>query len=194
MHDLTDRLAYLKHRLLTAYDGIGHSHGRPFVYFVYPPEQERIVRRLVTEELRNEATLTFYHVDLLPVVLQATASHEQRREELLNDPLKAEGSAASLLRIWSRAVAQTMTQQLAAAPPAARPVMVLYGLAVLHPLGTPTAMMEALAEQELRDPATNRMLPVVLLVPGIRPPQTSRVYHFLGQAGLTQAFYRGEEA
>lgn len=27
MRDLADRLAYLKQRLRTAYDGIGHSHG-----------------------------------------------------------------------------------------------------------------------------------------------------------------------
>lgn len=151
------------------------------------------MRRLVDEELRDEATLSFYHLDLLPLILQSTATHEQRREELLNDPTKAEGAATSLLRIWSRAVARAITQQIETQPPAALPVMVLRGLAALHPLGTPTTMMEALAEQEPRDPATNRVLPVVLLVPGVRPPQTSRVYRFLGQERLTQDFYRGEE-
>lgn len=194
MSDLSDRIAYLKNRLRTAYDGIGHSHGRPFVYVVYPPGQERAVRRLVDEELRDEATLTFYHLDLLPLVLQSTAGHEQRREELLNDPAKAEGAATSLLRIWSRAVAKAIASQLEEQPPSGRPVVVLRGLAALHPLGTPTAMMEALAEQEPRDPATNRVVPIVLLVPGVRPPQTSRVYRFLGQERLTQDFYRGEEA
>lgn len=194
MSDLSARLTYLLNRLRTAYDGIGHSHGRPYVYFVYPPDQERAVRRLVDDELRDEATLTFYHLDMLPIVLQSTAGHEPRRESLLNDPAKAEGAASSLLRIWSRAIAKAITQRLEEAPPAGRPVFVLRGLAALHPLGTPTAMMEALAEQEPRDPATNRIVPIVLLVPGVRPPQTSRVYRFLGQERLTQDFYRGEEA
>jgi hypothetical protein len=81
-------------------------------------------------------------------------------------------------------------------PPAAsgRPVIVLRGLAALHPLGTPTGLMEELAEQEPRDPATNRIVPIVLLIPGIRPPQTSRTYRFLGVESLKSAFYRGEEA
>ena len=46
MSDLEQRLSQLKHRLRTAYDGIGHSHGRPYVYVVYPPAQERALRRL----------------------------------------------------------------------------------------------------------------------------------------------------
>jgi len=194
MSDLADRLAHLKHRLRTAYDGIGHSHGRPFVYVVYPPDQERAVRRIIDEELRDEATLTFYQLDLLPLVLQSTAGQEQRREGLLNDPIKGEGAAISILGIWSGAVARAISHRLAEQPPTGRPVIVLRGLAALHPLGTPTTMMEALADKEPRDPATNRVVPIVLLVPGVRPPQTSRVYRFLGQEDLTQTFYRGEEA
>ena len=52
---------------------------------------------------------------------------------------------------------------------------------------------EFLAEQEPRDPTTNTIVPVVLLIPGIRPPQTSRRYLFLGQERLRFDFYRGEE-
>lgn len=70
----------------------------------------------------------------------------------------------------------------------------LRGLAALHPLGNPTNLMEAIAEQETRDPATGQMAPVVLLVPGLRPPQSSRTYLFLGQETLHLQFYRGEEA
>ena len=72
-------------------------------------------------------------------------------------------------------------------------MVVLRGLAALHPLSHPTAMMEALAEQEPRDADTGRTVPVVALVPGIRPPQTSREYLFLGQERLRFTFYRGEE-
>jgi hypothetical protein len=80
------------------------------------------------------------------------------------------------------------------AAPRGRPVAVLCGLAALHPLGTPTRLMETMAEQEVRDPRTDRIVPVVLLVPGVRPPQTSRRYWFLGQQRLDCDFYRGEEA
>ena len=194
MSDLEQRLSQLKHRLRTAYDGIGHSHGRPYVYVVYPPAQERALRRLVAAEFSTDGTLTFYHLDVLTIVAQSSAGQETRREELLNDPLKSGEAERSLLRLWARRVAQAITTSLATTPTPARPVVVLRGLAALHPLGTPTGMMEELAEHEPRNPATGQMVPIVLLVPGIRPPQTSREYLFLGQERLRQAFYRGEEA
>ncbi len=193
MSDLSERLIYLKQRLHTAYDGVGHSHGRPYVYFVYPPERERVLYRLVDDELLSDASLNFYHLDVLSLIIQSTAEQEQRRELLLNDPLKGAAAAESLLRLWSRAIGRAIEQQL---DPAAtsRPVIVLRGLAALHPLGTPTGMMEAMAEQEPRNPATGQIVPIVLLIPGVRPPQTSREYVFLGQERLRQNYYRGEEA
>ena len=54
--------------------------------------------------------------------------------------------------------------------------------------------MEAVAEQESRDPATGRIVPIVILTPGVRPPATSRTYLFLGREDLRLEFYRGEEA
>lgn len=193
MSDLELRLSHLKHRLRTAYDGIGHSHGRPYIYFIYPPEQERALRRLVEAELQNDTAITFYHLDVLTIVLESTNGQESRREELLNDPLKSGETKRSLVRMWARRVSQTITRSLETQPPVARPVIVLRGIAALHPLGSPTGMMEELAEQEPRDPATNQMVPIVLLVPGVRPPQTSRIYYFLGQERLMNEFYRGEE-
>lgn len=194
MSDLADRLAFLKTRLATAYDGIGHSHGRPYVYFVYLPDQERVIRRLIAEELRSDASLTFYHLDVLPIVVGATANQEAKREALFRDPLRGGKQAlGSLERIWARAIEGAITGAVVTAPPAARPVIVLTGLAALHPLGTPTSLMEHLAEREPRDTITGRVLPVVLFIPGIRPPQTSREYLFLGQERLRQDFYRGEE-
>jgi len=53
--------------------------------------------------------------------------------------------------------------------------------------------MEFLAEHEPRHPDTNTIVPIVLLIPGTRPPQTSRRYLFLGQERLRLDFYRGEE-
>ena len=74
-----------------------------------------------------------------------------------------------------------------------RPIVVLQGMAALHPIGNPTNLMEAVAEQEPRHPHTKRIVPVVLLVPGTRPPQTSREYLFLGLEEQRLTFYRGEE-
>jgi len=192
--DLDQRLSQLKHRLRTAYDGIGHSHGRPYVYFIYPPEQERALRRLADMELGNDATLSFTNLDVFSIVAQSSVGQEARREQLLNDPLKSGEAVRSLLRLWARRVAQAITTSLTTSSPPLRPVVILRGLAALHPLGTPTGMMEELAEHEPRNPATGQMVPIVVLVPGVRPPQTSREYLFLGQERLRQAFYRGEEA
>lgn len=191
--DLQQRLDVLIHRLRTAYDGIGHSSGRPYVYFVYSPEQERTVQRMVDEQLRSDTTLFFHRVDLLSLTIKSLTGQEERRQQLLNDPLKKSSVTEAIMRLWTRAISRDITARLESAPQEGRPVVVLQGLAALHPIGNPTALMEFLAEQEPRNPRTNTIVPIVLLIPGIRPPQTSRRYLFLGQERLRLDFYRGEE-
>lgn len=200
MPDIEERLHYLVGRLRTAYDSIGHSSGRPYIYFVYPPEQERVMRRLADEHLRSGGGLCYHHVDLLDVTIEALADQEARRQELLNDASRGAGAAESILRLWARAVTRVIADALTACGPAespsvvgSRPVVVLRGLAALHPLGNPTSLMEAIAEQEIREPGSGRTIPVVLLVPGLQPPGSSRTYLFLGREDLSLQFYRGEE-
>jgi hypothetical protein len=192
--DIPARLDFLLDRLRKAYDGIGHSSGRPYVYFVYPPDQEQAVARLVDENFHQEATLRFVHIDLLPLTIASLGGQEVKRAALLNDPTRQAGAGEAIVRLWARALERAITQELQTGSGGGRPVVVLRGLAALHPLGHPTGLMEALAEREPRDPATGRMVPIVLLVPGIRPPQTSRRYLFLGLERLRLDFYRGEEA
>jgi len=186
------RLESLLGRLRSAYDGIGHSSGRPYIYFVYPPEQERAVRRLVDDTLRSDDSLCFHRFDLLPLTIAALSGQEDRRRELLLDP-HSPGAAHDIVRRWTRALTRAIDTALLTPPTGGRPVIVLSGLAALHPLGNPTALMEGIAEQEPRDPLTNRIVPIVLLVPGTRPAQTSRQYRFLGLDRRTLDFYRGEE-
>ena len=192
--ELQQRLDVLLYRLHTAYDGIGHSSGRPYIYFVYPPEQERTVQRMIDDQLRSDTTLCIHHVDLLPMTIKSLAGQEERRQQLLNDPLKQSGTAEAIMRLWARTLSREITTRLEqTTQQGKRPVVVLRGLVSLHPLGNPTALMEFLAEQEPRDPGTNTVIPIVLLIPGIRPPQSSRRYLFLGQERLRFDFYRGEE-
>ena len=192
MDELTQRLEYLIERLRTTYDGIGHSSGRPYVYLVYPPDQERAMRRLADEHLRNNDVLCYHHIDLLPLTIESVTGQEVRREQLLSDTKQASSAAQSVLRLWARRVSQAVEDRLSA-PECSRPVVVLRGLASLHPLGNPTSLMEEIAEREPRDLATGRIVPFVLLVPGLRPPGTSRTYLFLGREDLRLEFYRGEE-
>ena len=192
--ELQQRLDVLMYRLRTAYDGIGHSSGRPYVYFVYPPEQERTVQRMTDEQLRSDTTLFFHHVDLLPLTIKSLAGQEERRQQLLNDPLKQNSMTEAIMRLWARTVTRDITTRLEeTVQQERRPVVVLRGMAALHPVGNPTTLMEFLAEQEPRHPRTTTIVPIVLLIPGIRPPQTSRRYLFLGQERLRLDFYRGEE-
>ena len=192
--ELQQRLDVLLYRLRTAYDGIGHSSGRPFVYFVYPPEQERAMQRMVDEQLRSDTTLSFHHIDVLPLTITSLVGQEERRQQLLNDPLKTSSVTEAILRLWARTISRDIIFGLETAQSEGwRPVVVFRGLAALHPLGNPTTLMEFLAEQEPRNPRNNTIVPIVLLIPGIRPPQTSRRYLFLGQERLRFDFYRGEE-
>jgi hypothetical protein len=192
--ELQQRLDVLLDRLHTAYDGIGHSSGRPYVYFVYPPEQERTMQRMLKEQFGNDKMLCFLHLDLLDLTIKSLAGQEERRQQLLNDPIKQSGTAEAIVRLWARTLSRDITTKLEeTAPQRKKPVVILRGMAALHPLGNPTALMEFLAEQEPRDPRTDTIVPIVLLIPGIRPPQTSRRYLFLGQERLRFDFYRGEE-
>ncbi|MGH2409668.1 MAG: hypothetical protein ACRDGS_04770 [Chloroflexota bacterium] len=188
---LPHRLDMLLARLRGAYDGIGHSSGRPFVYFVHEPDQHRAVCRLALDTLRTDDALTFHHVDLLPLTIASLHGEEERRRELLIDP-QAPGAAGDILRVWAADLCDDLEARLATGG-TGRPVVVLRGLAALHPLSNPTALMESIAEQEPRDPRSGRIVPIVLLVPGFRPPQTSRQYRFLGPDSPILEFYRGEE-
>jgi len=191
--DVELRLEYLVQRLHTNYEAIGQSSGRPFIYFVYHPSLERYVQRIVGEQLRSDAQITVYPLDVLPLTITALQGQEELRQRLLNDPLRTESATDAILRLWTRKISSNIATQLAATIEDEHPVIVLYNLAALHPLGNPTSLMEFLAEQEPRNPRTRAIVPVVLLVPGTRPPQTSRLYNFLDQERLQLGFYRGEE-
>ncbi len=106
MDELVERLELLAERLRTAYDGIGHSSGRPYVYFVYPPEQERAVRRLVDEHLRSSDAICYHPIDLLPLAVDSLKGQEDRRQALLDDPVKGAGAAQAIVRLWARQVAR----------------------------------------------------------------------------------------
>src|SRR4051794_32918340 len=111
--ELQQRLDVLIYRLRTAYDGIGHSSGRPYVYFVYPPEQERTAQRMIDEQLRNDKTLFFHHVDLLPLTIKSLAGQEERRQQLLNDPFKQSSVTEAIMRLWARTISREITTRLA---------------------------------------------------------------------------------
>ncbi|HNS53038.1 MAG TPA: hypothetical protein PKO09_17895 [Anaerolineae bacterium] len=192
MDDLTQRLEYLVDRLKTAYDSVGHSSGRPYIYLVYPPQEERALRRLADELLRDTESHRFHHIDILEVAVDSLRGKEEQREELLANPTAEANATQSILRLWARRIAGLVKERLSLPGPG-RPVVVLRGLAALHPLGNPTTLMESIAEGEPHDPVTNRVVPLVLLVPGLRPPGASRTYDFLGREDLRLQFYRGEE-
>lgn len=190
--DLQHRLDYLIERLCSTYDGIGHSSGRPYIYFVYHPSHEGQMHRLVSEQFVSHAQLTFHAIDVLRITIDSLAGQEEQRQNLLNDP-KRTNSASGIVRLWARRISSAVNTRLENTQEGERPVILFYGLAALHPLGNPTALMEFLAEHEPRNPITGTIVPVVLLIPGTRPPQTSRVYLFLDQERLRLTFYRGEE-
>lgn len=195
MNELQERLDLLLGRLRSSYDSIGHSSGRPYVYFVYPPDREKLVYRMVDEATSSPVgNLAFVHVNLLPTVMQTTAGQESRREELLDGSDAGRTASTSLMRLWSRAIGRELADRLPATADAGRPVIVFRGMAALYPVGNHTGLMELLAENEVRDRVTGRVVPIVILVPGVRPPQTSRAYWFLGRPDLQLDFYRGEEA
>ena len=190
---LEERFDTMVARLHDAYDGIGHSSGRPYLYFVYPPDKDQFVRRLADDRLHNSGPLHYIHIDLVRLTMDSMAGQEERRAELLNDPVKGSSAGTSIVRLWARHLAKQIDVGLATLSPDDRPVVVLRGVAALHPLGNPTNFMESVAENEPRNPHTGQTIPFVLLVPGTHPPQAGRTYEFLGLPDVRLTFYRGEE-
>lgn len=190
---LEQRLTLLRSRLVTSYDGIGQSSGRPYLYFVYPPERERTLHTLVQDALYDDAQLTFSSLDILPLLIESVAGQEEKRQRLLNDPMNTNSTIDALRLIWTRKVLAAINTYLANAPEVARPVIVLSGLAALHPLSTPTGLMEGVGDQEPRHPRSGKMVPIVLLIPGFRPPERTHVYRFLSEEQPLLPFYRGED-
>lgn len=190
---LEERFDTMLARLDEAYDGIGHSSGRPYLYFVYPPDKDQYIRKLADDRMHNGAGLHFIHIDLVRLTIESLAGQEERRAELLNDPVKGANARTSIVRLWARRLAKEIEASLEDLDPGKRPVVVLRGVAALHPLGNPTSLMESVAESEPRNPHTGHTIPVVLLVPGTHPPQASRTYYFLGLPDARLTFYRGEE-
>jgi hypothetical protein len=190
---LEQRFMAMLRRLAEVYDGIGHSTGRPYLYFVYPPDKDQFLRRLADETMTDSDTLSYLHVDLVQVTIESLAGQEAKRAEYLNNPIKRADAGKSIVRLWARQLEKKIAAYLASCAGPGRPVVVLRGLAALYPLGNPTSLMEAIAEQEPRDPRTGKVVPFVLLVPGTHPPQSSRTYDFLGLESHRLSFYRGEE-
>ena len=195
MEQLEPRLTFVHTRLQSAYDGLGQSTGRPYLYLVYPPPAEPQVRRLVDELFPMRPTLYPLRIDLLRLTLDALRGEEAAREATLTnlDPAIATAAPGDIAALWQDELRIAMQQALADAPPGVRPLIFLEGLAALHPLTNPTAVMEQFAEQRLDHPVTGRPVPIVLLVPGFRVPHTSRAYHFLTHTPQPLLMYRGED-
>ncbi len=190
---LEERFDNMAARLHEAYDGIGHSSGRPYLYFVYPPDKDQHVRRLADDRMHSNGDLHFIHIDLVRLTIDSLAGQEEKRAALLNEPVKGGNAKTSIVRLWARRLAEEIREGLEGLDRNLRPVVVLHGAAALHPLGNPTSLMESVAENEPRNPKTGQAIPVVLLVPGDHPPQASRTYYFLGLPQERLTFYRGEE-
>jgi hypothetical protein len=196
MEQLEPRLTYLRSRLQSAYDGLGQNSGRPYLYFVYPPEADPQVRRAIDELFTVLPSLHPLRIDLLDLTMAALQGEEEGREAVLvhPDPAVSRVAPHDIAAIWQDELRMVMQQHLEEVPPGARPFILLEGLAALHPLTNPTAVMEQFAEHSLDNPASGRPVPIVLFVPGYRVPNTSRQYYFLTPASQPLKMYRGEDA
>lgn len=193
MRDLTERMTFLRNRLQSAYDGLGQSSGRPYLYFVYPPTDELALRRLIDQELMAIPGLTLLRIDVLLLTIDVLRGEEEPRENLLKHPLDGTQAAADIAGIWTRALRRRMLKTLAAVTSDMRPVIYLEGLAALHPLTNPTTVMESFAEHSIDHPQTLRPVPIVLFVPGVQLPHMSRMYQYLDAKSPILSMYRGED-
>jgi hypothetical protein len=141
--DLEQRFSAMVQRLDEVYDGIGHSTGRPYLYFVYPPDKDQLLRRLADEQMNDGTSLIYLHIDLVQITIEVLRGQEAKRAEHLNDPNKRDDAGNTIVRLWARQLEKKISAYLASFQGAGRPVVVLRGMAALYPLGNPTHLMEA---------------------------------------------------
>lgn len=195
MEHLEQRLAFLRTRVQSSYDGLGQSTGRPYLYMVYPPDADLPVRRRIDELFTVIPSLHPVRIDLLHLTLDTLRGEEEGREATLTNPDLAISTTApsDIAALWQDELRCAMQQAVETTPSGLRPLILLEGLAALHPLTNPTVVMEQCAEHRLDNPATGRPVPIVLFVPGFRVPHTSRTYYFLTQTPQPLLMYRGED-
>jgi hypothetical protein len=147
---------------------------------------------MMREHLRNNAHLVFHCLDILPLTIQCLEGQEERRQELLDKPRTQKSTADSIVALWKERIYAVIIDALSGAQVDQRPVVVLYGLAALHPLTNPSALMEYIADNPPRNPRNGTIIPIVVFIPGSRLPLGSRQYYFLDLEPQLD-FYRGEE-
>ncbi len=192
---LEQRFETLRSRIQTAYEGLGQSSGRPYIYFIYPPDSEQRMHRLIDEQLIVMPSIYCIRLDLLTLTIDALHGEEHARQALLNhsDLSKSDIAPLDIAHLWQDEIRENIERALETMPSGVRPLVLLEGLAALYPLTNPTAIMEKFAEQSFNNPATGRPVPLVLFVPGYMLPHTSRTYHYLTLASPPLQLYRGED-
>ena len=91
--------------------------------------------------VKSEQFLAFHYIDILEITVESLRGQEQMRQRLLNDPRKTD-AADAIMRLWTEEISSTIIKALQGTQENQRPVVVLYNLAALHPIGNPTSLME----------------------------------------------------
>jgi hypothetical protein len=176
--NMEQRLRLLAEKVQTHYESL--NSGYPYLYFVYDPDDENILPEIILKYFPSDECLSFAPIDLLKVSIESIEGDEEEREYELNDPMLASEARREIVQLWSEAISKRIVADVAVTPVDKRPVALLYGVAALHPLGTPTQLMLCIAEMEPRDERTGRAVPIVVFIPGFLSLRTNAYfYHFL---------------
>ena len=193
--DMAQRLHLLNEKVHTHYESLGHSPRHPYVYVVYDPDDERFFPEVILQYLHEDESLAFATIDLLPLTIESLEDDEAGHLQVLHDPMLAAQGRHEIVQLWSDVLCERIVAAVAQLPVGKRPVAILYGVAALHPLGTPTDLMKLVAQIEPRDARTGRPVPIVVFVPGYSPKYvSSRFYHFLDEESPRLQFYREGES
>ena len=188
--NMEQRLRLLVEKVHARYECLGHSARYPYVSFVYDPDDEKILPELLLKFFYEDEHLFFTIIDLLPLSIESVESGEEERDIALNDPMLAQNARHEIVQLWSDVLCEKIMADVAVTPVGKRPVAILYGLAAVHPLGTPTQLIELMAEMELHDERTGHAVPIVVFIPGYLPPQTHG-YRFLNPESPLLPFSQG---
>jgi hypothetical protein len=156
-----------------------------------PQENDTLFPEVLAHYMHKDESLAFAAFDLVQVTIESLKDKEETYEQVLSDPVLEEVARQEIVQLWAETICERIVADVAQMPVGRRPIVILYGVAALHPLGTPTQLMQLVAETEPRDERTGRAIPIVVFVPGYLPQYKSG-YHFLDRESPVLSFYLGE--
>jgi|SRR5579859_8147778 len=98
---MEQRLHLVAEQLHTQYESLGYSARYPHLYFVYDPNDDKLLPELLEQYFPGDEQLSFALIDLLPLTIESFEGDEAGRSQVLDDPMLVETARREIVQLWA---------------------------------------------------------------------------------------------